>query len=58
MAFRGTPIIDADGHVMEPAGLWQTSIEPEFLDRAPRVVRLDDGHTAFFTDTLLRLGIL
>jgi predicted TIM-barrel fold metal-dependent hydrolase len=50
MPFRGVPIVDADGHVMEPGDLWQAYIEPAFRDRAPRIVRLDDGHTAFYTD--------
>jgi len=29
------PIIDADGHVMEPAGMWQRWIDPAFRERAP-----------------------
>ncbi|MBI4589477.1 MAG: amidohydrolase family protein [Candidatus Rokubacteria bacterium] len=41
-------IIDADGHVMEPKGMWEDWIEPAFKARAPRVVkeaRIDvDGH--------------
>jgi predicted TIM-barrel fold metal-dependent hydrolase len=53
MAVRDMKIIDADGHVMEPAGLWVSYIDPVFRVRAPRVVRLDDGHTAFFTDGYL-----
>ena len=27
-------VIDCDSHVMEPADLWQTYLEPEFRDRA------------------------
>jgi len=50
MAFKGTKIIDADGHVMEPAELWTSRIDPAFRDRAPRIIRLDDGHTTFVTD--------
>jgi uncharacterized protein len=29
-------IIDADGHVMEPDGMWCDYIDPRFRDRAPR----------------------
>lgn len=30
-------LIDADGHILEPADLWQTYLEAEFADRAVRV---------------------
>ena len=30
-------IIDADGHVMEPRGMWERYIAPEFRRRAPRI---------------------
>ncbi len=33
------PIISADSHVTEPADTYTAFIEPEFLDRAPRLVR-------------------
>src|SRR5215203_1079118 len=32
-------VVDDDGHIMEPANLWQDYIEPEFRQRAIRVVR-------------------
>jgi hypothetical protein len=35
-------IVSADSHVIEPHDLWQRLIEPEFRDRAPRLVRDDD----------------
>ena len=44
------PIIDVDGHVMEPAGMWQRWIEPAFRDRAPRVVQAPDGRGRLGTD--------
>ena len=31
-------VISADSHVIEPPDLWLSHIEPEFRDRAPRVV--------------------
>jgi predicted TIM-barrel fold metal-dependent hydrolase len=41
-------IIDADGHVMEPRGMWEARIEPAFKARAPRIVKEArisvDGH--------------
>jgi hypothetical protein len=29
-------VVDADGHVIEPADLWEKYIDPEFRDQAPR----------------------
>jgi hypothetical protein len=39
MAKNGFKMIDAEMHVMEPVGLWERYIDPEFAKRAPR--RLD-----------------
>ena len=39
----GYRIISSDNHVMEPEDLWTSRIEPGFRDRAPRIVRFDDG---------------
>jgi uncharacterized protein len=36
-------IIDADGHVLEPAGMWEEYIDPDFRDRAPRLIIDTDG---------------
>ena len=36
-------LISSDSHVIEPADLWTSRIEPRFRDRAPHVVREDDG---------------
>lgn len=36
------PIYSADSHIIEPPQLWVERIEPEFKDRAPRVVNLED----------------
>lgn len=40
-------IIDADGHVMEPAGMWERYIDSQYRARAPRVRRGPDGRTSF-----------
>ena len=34
-------IVDCDSHVMEPADLWQTYLEPQYRDRAIRIERRD-----------------
>lgn len=36
-------IIDADGHIVEPAVLWQEYIELAFRDRIPQVVKDNEG---------------
>ena len=41
LAFDGA--VDADGHILEPADLWETYIDPEFRDRALRIVLDEDG---------------
>ena len=33
----GSLVVDADSHVLEPRDLWQTYIEPEYRERAPRI---------------------
>ncbi len=43
-------IIDADGHVLEPADLWHNYIDPEFRDRAPSVVVDTDGKERFLIE--------
>ena len=37
------PIIDADAHVYEPRGVWQERVPARLRERAPQVVRTDDG---------------
>lgn len=34
-------VVDCDSHVMEPADLWRTYLEPRFRDRAIRIERRD-----------------
>ena len=40
-------IISADGHVCEAANTYTDYIDPAFRDRAPHIVRQDDGTDAF-----------
>ena len=34
-------VVDCDSHIMEPADLWQTYLEPKYRDRAIRIERID-----------------
>jgi hypothetical protein len=35
--------IDVDTHITEPGDVWTSRLPKRFLDRAPRMVRSDDG---------------
>ena len=36
-------VISSDSHVLEPPELWTSRIDPKYRDRAPQLVRLEDG---------------
>ncbi len=36
-------MFSSDSHIVEPPDLWTDRLEPQFRDRAPRVVRQEDG---------------
>src|SRR5215472_6759817 len=40
---RNYNVVDADGHILEPLDLWDRYIDPNFRDRAPRIVRGENG---------------
>ena len=40
---RAYNVVDADGHILEPLDLWDKYIDPKFRDRAPRIVKGDNG---------------
>jgi predicted TIM-barrel fold metal-dependent hydrolase len=40
------PIIDADGHIVEPESTWTDHLDPRFLDAVPRPVR--EGEEFYF----------
>ncbi len=46
----GYRIISSDDHIMEPLDLWINRIEPKYRDRAPQVVRMEDGGDWWFCD--------
>src|ERR1700731_3153451 len=37
-------VIDADGHILEPADLWEKYLEPKYRDRAIRIRVGDDRY--------------
>src|SRR4051812_10730008 len=43
-------IIDADGHVTEPAGVWQDRIATKYCEAAPRLIRTDEGEDKWVID--------
>src|SRR5262249_52428955 len=40
---RSSDVGDADGHIREPLDLWDQYIDPKFRDRAPRIVKGENG---------------
>jgi predicted TIM-barrel fold metal-dependent hydrolase len=47
---NANPVIDADGHVLEPADTWEKYIDPEFRDRAIRIGIAEDGRERLYFD--------
>ena len=45
----GYRILSSDSHIVEPPDLWQERIDPEFKDRAPRLV-LEEDHHQWYVD--------
>ena len=43
-------VIDADGHVLEPADTWLKYLEPGYRDRAIRIVRDEQGYEVLLID--------
>ncbi len=44
------PILDCDAHVNEPPDTWTARVPAALRDRAPKVVRRDDGDYWSFND--------
>src|SRR5215470_13632929 len=40
---RKYDVIDADGHVLEPFTLWDDYLDPQYRERAPKLVKDKDG---------------
>src|SRR5262249_37618814 len=45
-----SPVVDADGHVLEPADTWLTYLEPSYRDRAIRIARDEHGYEVLLID--------
>ncbi len=44
------PAVDADGHILEPADLWQKYIDPKYRDRAVRIDHDEKGWEVLMFD--------
>jgi hypothetical protein len=44
------PVVDADGHVLEPADTWLKYLEPAYRDRAIRLVTDEHGFEVLLID--------
>jgi hypothetical protein len=44
------PVVDADGHVLEPADTWLKYIDPHYRARAIKIVRDENGYEVLFFD--------
>ena len=40
---RAYNVVDSDGHILEPLDLWDKYMDPKFRDRAPRIVKGENG---------------
>ena len=36
-------VVDADGHILEPLNMWLDYIDPTYRDRAPRLIKDNNG---------------
>jgi predicted TIM-barrel fold metal-dependent hydrolase len=50
MSEQKGPVVDADGHVLEPADTWLKYIDPQYRDRAVRIVHDENGHEVLLFD--------
>jgi hypothetical protein len=50
MALDGGFVVDCDSHVLEPADLWETYLEPQFRERAIKIRPAADGTEQLIVD--------
>jgi predicted TIM-barrel fold metal-dependent hydrolase len=56
MTATPAPVVDADGHILEPPDLWEQYLEPEYRDRAIRVEYDENGlEILIFDDQIVEL---
>ena len=53
-----TIVVDCDSHIMEPADLWQTYLEPKYRDRAIRIEEIDGVETLIIGEQPMLAGRL
>jgi hypothetical protein len=51
------PVVDADGHVLEPRDVWQRYLEPELRERAIRIERDAEGVEVLLVDGRSHLAL-
>jgi hypothetical protein len=47
---RSYNVIDADGHVLEPFSLWNDYMDPQYRERAPKLVKDKNGKERLLLD--------
>jgi uncharacterized protein len=47
---RAYNVVDADGHILEPLDLWTNYMDPAFRDRAPRLIKAENGKERLVMD--------
>jgi len=50
---RSYNVVDADGHILEPLNLWTDYIDPTYRDRAPRLIKNNNGAMQLQIDSAL-----
>jgi predicted TIM-barrel fold metal-dependent hydrolase len=50
MPAGSSPVVDSDGHILEPADLWERYLDDDYRDRAIRIVMDDDGRQHLLFD--------
>src|SRR5580700_1332917 len=56
-SMRHYNLISADDHVQEPPDTWQKRVPAKFRDRAPKVVRTDQGDAWVIEGSAVSLGM-
>ena len=51
-------IVDCDAHVLEPANLWQTYLEPKYRDRAIRIEEHDGVEKLIIGEEVVLEGVV
>lgn len=53
MSKRTVAVVDADGHVVEPVGMWEMYLEPEYKRRRPKLIEDSWGTPRMLIDNML-----